>query len=118
VSAVTRNCPETATKLPGRGHENCPLLVMGSARHGPSPAANGRVRDHPDGAVEHADDGVWVGPVLGAARAAWGDGMRVKITEPLAPAKLFDPVEVDWALGHAAVHGRLSASATMRDQKV
>jgi hypothetical protein len=24
-----KNCPETATKLPDRGHENCPL--MGSA---------------------------------------------------------------------------------------
>jgi hypothetical protein len=23
-------------------------------------------------------------------------------------AKLFDPVEVDWALGHAAVHGRFA----------
>ncbi len=25
VSAAGRNCPETATKLPGGGHENCPL---------------------------------------------------------------------------------------------
>jgi hypothetical protein len=33
VSADTRNCPETATKLPAGGHENCPLTVMGSARH-------------------------------------------------------------------------------------
>lgn len=33
VSAVTRNCPETATKLPAGGHENCPLTVMGFARH-------------------------------------------------------------------------------------
>ncbi len=33
VSAATRNCPETATKLPGGGHENCPLTVTGSARH-------------------------------------------------------------------------------------
>lgn len=33
VSAATRNCPETATKLPAGGHENCPLTVMGSARH-------------------------------------------------------------------------------------
>lgn len=34
--------------------------------------------------------------------------MRVKMTEALALAKLFDPVEVDWALGHAAVHGRFA----------
>lgn len=33
LSAATRNCPETATKLPAGGHENCPLTVMGSARH-------------------------------------------------------------------------------------
>jgi len=33
VTAATRYCPETATKLPAGGHENCPLAVMGSARH-------------------------------------------------------------------------------------
>ena len=33
LSAATRNCPETATKLPAGGHENCPLTVMGFARH-------------------------------------------------------------------------------------
>src|SRR5450759_550714 len=33
VTADTRNCPETATKLPGGGHETCPLAVMRSARH-------------------------------------------------------------------------------------
>ena len=41
--------------------------------------------------------------------AAAGTGrMRVKMTEALALAKLFDPVEVDWARGHAAVHGRFA----------
>ena len=34
--------------------------------------------------------------------------MRVKMTQALALAKLFDPIEVDWALGHAAVHGRFA----------
>jgi hypothetical protein len=33
VTAATRNCPETATKLPGSGRESCPLTVMRSARH-------------------------------------------------------------------------------------
>jgi transposase InsO family protein len=33
LSAATRNCPETATKLPAGGRESCPLTVMGSARH-------------------------------------------------------------------------------------
>ena len=33
LTADTTNCPETAMKLPGGGHENCPLTVMRSARH-------------------------------------------------------------------------------------
>lgn len=33
VSAATRNCPTTATKPSVGGHVNCPLTVMGSARH-------------------------------------------------------------------------------------
>ena len=32
VSAATKNCPVTATKVPAGGHENCPVAVMGSAR--------------------------------------------------------------------------------------
>ena len=42
------------------------------------------------------------------AAAAGTPRMRVKMTEALALAKLFDPVEIDWALGHAAVHGRFA----------
>jgi transposase len=42
------------------------------------------------------------------AGAAGTPRMRVKMSEALALAKLFDPVEVDWALGHAAVHGRFA----------
>ena len=42
------------------------------------------------------------------AAAAGTTKMRVKMSEALALAKLFDPVEVDWALGHAAVHGRFA----------
>lgn len=34
--------------------------------------------------------------------------MRVKMAEALALAKLFGATEVDWALGHAAVHGRFA----------
>jgi len=33
MTADTRNFPETAMKLLGGGHENCPLVVMRSARH-------------------------------------------------------------------------------------
>jgi hypothetical protein len=42
------------------------------------------------------------------AAAAGTTKMRVKMNQALALAKLFDPVEVDWALGHAAVHGRFA----------
>ena len=42
------------------------------------------------------------------AAAAGTPRMRVKMAEALALAKLFDPVEVDWALGHAAVHSRFA----------
>lgn len=42
------------------------------------------------------------------AAAAGTTKMRVKMAQALALAKLFDPVEVDWALGHAAVHGRFA----------
>ncbi len=42
------------------------------------------------------------------AAAAGITKMRVKMAEALALAKLFDPVEVDWALGHAAVHSRFA----------
>jgi hypothetical protein len=42
------------------------------------------------------------------AAAAGTTKMRVKMTQALALAKLFDPGEIDWALGHAAVHGRFA----------
>jgi len=42
------------------------------------------------------------------AAAAGTTKMRVKMAQALSLAKLFDPVEVDWALGHAAVHGRFA----------
>ncbi len=42
------------------------------------------------------------------AAAAGTPRMLVKMTQALALARLFDPVQVDWALGHAAVHGRFA----------
>ena len=45
---------------------------------------------------------------LTEAAAAGSTKMRVKMGQALALAKLFDPAEVDWALGHAAVHGRFA----------
>jgi hypothetical protein len=45
---------------------------------------------------------------LSEAAAAGSTKMRVKMAQALGLAKLFDPAEVDWALGHAAVHGRFA----------
>jgi hypothetical protein len=45
---------------------------------------------------------------LSEAAAAGSTKMRVKMSQALGLAKLFDPAEVDWALGHAAVHGRFA----------
>jgi len=45
---------------------------------------------------------------LTEAAAAGTTKMRVKMAEAVSLAKLFDPADVDWALGHAAVHGRFA----------
>ncbi len=45
---------------------------------------------------------------LSEAAAAGATKMRVKMAEALALAKLFSAADVDWALGHAAVHARFA----------
>ena len=45
---------------------------------------------------------------LTEAAAAGTTKMRLKMTQALALAKLFSAAEVDWALGHAAVHARFA----------
>ena len=45
---------------------------------------------------------------LTEAAAAGATKMRLKMAEALALAKLFSAAEVDWALGHAAVHARFA----------
>ncbi|MGH3501516.1 MAG: hypothetical protein ACRDQA_11610, partial [Nocardioidaceae bacterium] len=45
---------------------------------------------------------------LTEAATAGSTKMRVKMNQALGLAKLFDPAEVDWALGHAAVHNRFA----------
>ena len=42
------------------------------------------------------------------AAAAGTTKMRVKMAAAVQLARLFSPAEVDWALGHAAVHGRFA----------
>ena len=64
--------------------------------------------------AKNADDAEFLALGEGAnmwlceAAAAGSTKMRVKMAQALALAKLFDPGEVDWALGHAAVHGRFA----------
>jgi len=45
---------------------------------------------------------------LAEAAAAGTTKMRVKMGQALALARLFSATEVDWALGHAAVHARFA----------
>jgi len=45
---------------------------------------------------------------LAEAAAAGTTKMRVKMAEAVTLAKLFSTTEVDWALGHAAVHARFA----------
>lgn len=45
---------------------------------------------------------------LREAAAAGSGKMRVKMAQAVELSRLFDPRDVDWALGHAAVHGRFA----------
>ena len=73
------------------------------------PGALGRVplaRNVSEAAFLSLGDGarVW----LAEAAAAGTTKMRVKMAQAVQLAKLFTPAEVDWALGHAAVHARFA----------
>ena len=73
------------------------------------PGALGRVplaRNVSEAAFLVLGDGarVW----LAEAAAAGTTKMRVKMAQAVQLAKLFTPEEVDWALGHAAVHARFA----------
>ncbi len=91
-----------------RASPGSPRLV--DAHFPPAPAGALERRPRPKNAAETEflalGDGarLW----LSEAAAAGTVRMRVKMSEALALAKLFDPREVDWALGHAAVHGRFA----------
>lgn len=76
----------------------------------PSPAGALERRPRPKNAadVEFLALGEGAHMWLTEAAAAGSTKMRVKMNQALALAKLFDPGEVDWALGHAAVHSRFA----------
>ena len=48
------------------------------------------------------------GARLWLAAAAGTTKVRVKMAQAVSLSKLFTPTEVDWALGHAAVHARFA----------
>lgn len=91
-----------------RATPGSPRLV--DEHFGPQPAGplERRPRARNAAETEFLDLGEGARLWLVEAAAAGTPRMRVKMTEALALAKLFDPVEVDWALGHAAVHGRFA----------
>jgi hypothetical protein len=119
-------------RVQGRGVEEQVVIVhigpagpLEVARHlRASPGSPKIIEDHfppaPAGALErrpkakNAADAEFLALGEGAhmwlseAAAAGSTKMRVKMSQALALAKLFDPAEVDWALGHAAVHGRFA----------
>jgi transposase len=91
-----------------RASPGSPSLV--DAHFPPAPAGALERRPRPKNAAETAFLALGGGARLwlGEAAAAGTVRMRVKMAEALALASLFDPREVDWALGHAAVHGRFA----------
>ncbi len=74
----------------------------------PEDPLNRRLRAKSPAEAEFLDLGEGARLWLIEAAIADTPRMRVKMTDALAPAELLDPVEVDWALGHAAVHGRFA----------
>jgi transposase len=81
---------------------------MDDSHFPPAPAgALGRIpkaRNGSEAAFLQLGDGarLW----LTEAAAAGTTKIRVKMAEAVTLSKLFNPAEVDWALGHAAVHAR------------
>ena len=81
---------------------------MADAHFPPAPAgALGRIpkaRNGSEAAFLTLGDGarLW----LTEAAAAGTTKIRVKMAQAVSLSKLFNPAEVDWALGHAAVHAR------------
>jgi len=90
----------------GRATPGSPKMT--DAHFPPAPAgALGRIpkaRNGSEAAFLELGDGarLW----LIEAAAAGTTKIRVKMTEAVTLSKLFNPAEVDWALGHAAVHAR------------
>jgi hypothetical protein len=97
---------------PSSGRTNTPskldYYINPSPNHNPCGALGRAPRSRNAGETEFLALGEGARLWLVEAAAAGTSKMRVKMTQALALAKLFDPGEVYWALGHAAVHGRFA----------
>jgi hypothetical protein len=91
-----------------RATPGSPRIVDAHFPHQPPGPLERRPRAKKPAEAEFLDLGEGARLWLIEAAAAGTPRIRVKMAEALALAKLFDPVEVDWALGHAAVHGRFA----------
>jgi transposase len=91
-----------------RASPGSPALVDEHFPPAPAGALERRPRAKNTAEVEFLALGEGAHMWLREAAAAGSTKMRVKMAQALALAKLFDPGEVDWALGHAAVHSRFA----------
>jgi transposase len=91
-----------------RANPGSPQLVEEHFPPAPAGALDRRPRAKNPADAEFLALGEGAHTWLSEAAAAGSTKMRVKMAQALGLAKLFDPAEVDWALGHAAVHGRFA----------
>jgi hypothetical protein len=91
-----------------RANPGSPKITEDHFPPAPAGALDRRPRPKNAADVEFLALGAGAHMWLTEAAAAGSTKMRVKMTQALGLAKLFDPAEVDWALGHAAVHGRFA----------
>jgi hypothetical protein len=90
-----------------RATPGTPRITTSTSR--PSPRAAGAETAGPNAAeAEFLDLGEGARLWLIEAAAAGTPGSGSRWPRPWPWPKLFDPAEVDWALGHAAVHGRFA----------
>jgi transposase len=91
-----------------RASPGTPMLVDAHFPPAPAGALERRPRAKNTADAEFLALGEGAHMWLTEAAAAGTPKMRVKMNQALSLAKLFDPGEVDWALGHAAVHTRFA----------
>lgn len=91
-----------------RATPGTPMLDDRHFPDAPETALDRRPRAKTPGEAEFLALGPGAVMWLSEAAAAGAGKMRVKMAAAVQLAKLFAPADVDWALGHAAVHGRFA----------